>query len=197
MSVPHLDTRMINGKPALLFGPFAGFTTKFLKTGSKLDLAKSIKKNNLKAMLGVSKNNKDLTNYLIKEATQTHDQRMNTLRSFLPQANNDDWELAQAGQRVQIIKKCNAQWGKLEFGTEIVSAEDGSLAALLGASPGASVSAKAMLNVIERCFPDEVTQQDWQTKLKQLIPAYGQSLIEDADLLHRIRQHTHSTLQLF
>lgn len=197
MSVPHLDTRMINGKPALLFGPFAGFTTKFLKSGSKLDLAKSIKTNNLKAMLGVSKNNKDLTKYLIKEATQTHDQRMNTLRSFLPQANNDDWQLAQAGQRVQIIKKCNQQWGKLEFGTEIVSAEDGSLAALLGASPGASISAKAMLNVIERCFPSEIAQQDWQAKLKQLIPAYGQSLVEDADLLHRIRQHTHTTLNLF
>ena len=197
MSVPHLDTRMISGKPALLFGPFAGFTTKFLKNGSKLDLAKSIKTNNIKAMLGVSKNNTALTKYLIKEATQTHEQRMNTLRTFLPQALSEDWQLEQAGQRVQIIKNCNEQWGKLEFGTEIVSAKDGTLAALLGASPGASVSAQAMLDVISRCFAQELRQQEWQSKLKQLIPSYGKSLIEDADLLNGIRQHTHSTLKLY
>jgi malate dehydrogenase (quinone) len=197
MSVPHLDTRIIDGKPELLFGPFAGFTTKFLKTGSTLDLAKSIKKNNLKAMVGVSKNHTDLTKYLLKEATQSHEQRMESLRAFIPEADSADWSLAKAGQRVQIIKNCDEQWGRLEFGTEIVSAQDGSLAALLGASPGASVSAKAMLDVIERCFTNEMKQQSWQTKLKQLMPAYGQSLIDDATLLGRIRQHTHTTLGLF
>lgn len=196
MSVPHLDTRIINGKPALLFGPFAGFTTKFLKTGSKLDLAKSIKKSNLKAMLGVGKNHKDLTKYLLKEATQSHEQRMASLRTFVPQANSADWTLAQAGQRVQIIKQCEKEWGRLEFGTEIVSAHDGSLAALLGASPGASVSTKVMLDVIERCFPKQLAQEDWQQRLKKLLPAYGQSLIEDADLLRNIRQRTHKTLHL-
>jgi malate dehydrogenase (quinone) len=197
MSVPHLDTRMIDGKPQLLFGPFAGFTTKFLKTGSTLDLAKSIKKNNIKAMLGVGKNNVDLTKYLIKESTQTHEQRMNTLRSFLPQANSADWHLEQAGQRVQVIKNCEENWGKLEFGTEIVSAKNGSLAALLGASPGASVSAQAMLDVIERCFAKQIAQDSWQKKLKQLIPAYGESLIDNADLLNRVRKHTHTVLKLF
>ncbi len=196
MSVPHLDTRIIDGKPALLFGPFAGFTTKFLKAGSKLDLAKSIKKNNLKAMLGVGKKHTDLTKYLLKEATQSHEQRMNSLRTFMPQAKSTDWSLAHAGQRVQIIKQCDTEWGRLEFGTEIVSAQDGSLAALLGASPGASVSAKAMLDVIECCFQKELTQESWVHQLKQLIPAYGQSLIDDADLLRSIRQHTHKTLQL-
>lgn len=196
MSVPHLDTRIINGKPALLFGPFAGFTTKFLKAGSKLDLAKSIKKNNLKAMLGVGKKHTDLTKYLLKEATQSHEQRMNSLRTFMPQAKNTDWSLAQAGQRVQIIKQCDKEWGRLEFGTEIVSAQDGSLAALLGASPGASVSAKAMLDVIERCFQKELAQDDWVSQIKLLIPAYGQSLIDDADLLRSTRQHTHKTLHL-
>ena len=196
MSVPHLDTRMINGKPALLFGPFAGFTTKFLKMGSKLDLAKSIKKNNIKAMLGVSRHHTELTKYLVKEATQTHEQRMETLRTFLPKANSADWQLSQAGQRVQIIKKCDQQWGKLEFGTEIVSTQDGSLAALLGASPGASVSAQAMIDVIERCFSKQLTQPDWQQKLKELIPSYGESLIENAALLKRTRHHTLTTLNL-
>ncbi len=196
MSVPHLDTRIIDGKPQLLFGPFAGFTTKFLKTGSKFDLVKSVKNHNIKAMLGVGKNNIDLTKYLIKEATQTHEQRMNTLRTFLPQANSADWHLEQAGQRVQVIKNCEEHWGKLEFGTEIVSTKNGSLAALLGASPGASVSAKAMVDVIERCFATQLNN-GWKEKLKQLIPAYGESLIEDAALLNRVRNHTHTVLKLF
>jgi malate dehydrogenase (quinone) len=196
MSVPHLDTRVIDGKSTLLFGPFAGFTTKFLKEGHKLDLAKSIKPNNLKALLGVAKNNVDLTKYLIKEARQTHEQRVNALRDFLPDANPKDWELAHAGQRVQIIKKAQDQWGKLEFGTEIVAANDGTLAALLGASPGASVSVMAMINVIEKCFSKEIKSTEWQSKLCQLIPSYGQSLIDNADLLKRVRQHTLSTLKL-
>jgi malate dehydrogenase (quinone) len=196
MSVPHLDTRIIDGKPQLLFGPFAGFTTKFLKTGSKLDLVKSVNNHNIKAMLGVGKNNLDLTKYLIKEATQTHEQRMNTLRTFLPQANSADWHLEKAGQRVQVIKNCEEHWGKLEFGTEIVCTKNGSLAALLGASPGASVSAKAMVDVIERCFATQLNN-GWKDKLKQLIPAYGESLIDNADLLNRVRHHTHTVLKLF
>jgi malate dehydrogenase (quinone) len=196
MSVPHLDTRMINGKPALLFGPFAGFTTKFLKAGSKFDLAKSVKANNLKALLSVGKNNMDLTKYLMKEATQTHEQRMNALRAFLPNAVNSDWKLEDAGQRVQIIKNCNKKWGKLEFGTEIVAAKDGTLAALLGASPGASVSVQAMIDVLERCFSTQLKSSDWQQKLKQLVPSYGESLIENAGLLKTTRERTLKTLNL-
>ena len=196
MSVPHLDARTINGKSALLFGPFAGFTTKFLKQGSRLDLAKSIKKNNLKAMLGVGKHNLDLTKYLIKEASQSHEQRMNVLREFLPQASSEDWQLANAGQRVQIIKNCEEQWGKLEFGTEIVASKDGTLAALLGASPGASVSVQAMINVLERCFGHQLNSAGWQKKIRQLIPSYGESLIENTNLLKRIRQRTLGTLNI-
>ena len=196
MSVPHLDTRMINGEAALLFGPFAGFTTKFLKAGSKFDLAKSVKANNLKALLSVGKNNLDLTKYLMKEATQTHEQRMNALRQFLPNAVNADWKLEDAGQRVQIIKNCNKKWGKLEFGTEIVAAKDGTLAALLGASPGASVSVQAMIDVLERCFSAQLNEADWQQKMKQLVPSYGESLIENAGLLKATRTRTLETLKL-
>jgi malate dehydrogenase (quinone) len=196
MSVPHLDTRMISGKPALLFGPFAGFTTKFLKQGSKLDLMKSVKASNLKAMLGVGKNNLDLTKYLVKEAAQSHKQRMAALREFLPQASSQDWQLANAGQRVQIIKNCEENWGKLEFGTEIVTAQDGSLSALLGASPGASVSVQAMMNVIERCFTSQLQGKAWAAKMRTLVPSYGQSLIDDASLLQQVRQHTLKTLNL-
>lgn len=196
MSVPHLDTRIINGKPALLFGPYAGFTTKFLKQGSYLDLFKSIKPNNLKPLLSVAWHQADLTRYLIGEALQSHDARMNTLRQFYPQAKNSDWQLQHAGKRVQIIKKDNRQGGKLEFGTEIVSSADGRIAALLGASPGASVSVQAMLNVLERCFSEQLKKTEWQQKLKTLVPSYGESLVQNASLLKQVRARTLKTLKL-
>ena len=195
MSVPHLDTRIINGKPALLFGPFAGFTTKFLKAGSKLDLFKSVRSNNLLPMMSVGMNNMDLTKYLISEVMQSHEDRMDSLREYFPQAVSDKWTLADAGQRVQIIKKDGTNGGKLEFGTELVAAKDGSLAALLGASPGASVAVQAMIEVIERCMTDRL-DEGWQTQLKEWIPSYGESLIEDDELLNRTRENTLSVLGL-
>jgi malate dehydrogenase (quinone) len=196
MSVPHLDTRIINGKPALLFGPYAGFTTKFLKQGSYWDLFKSLKLNNLKSMLSVARHHFDLTKYLVCEAMQTHRSRMATLRHFYPEAKNTDWHLESAGKRVQIIKQCDDKGGKLEFGTEIVAAKDGSIAALLGASPGASVSVQAMINVIERCFAEELNTPAWQQKMRSLVPSYGQSLIENEALLKAVRTRTLNTLKL-
>lgn len=196
MSVPHLDTRIIDGKPALLFGPYAGFTTKFLKQGSYWDLFKSLKLNNIKSMLGVAFHNFDLTKYLIKEALQTHFSRIATLRHFYPDAHYADWHLENAGKRVQIIKKCEDKGGKLEFGTEIVASEDGTIAALLGASPGASVSVQAMINVIEKCFSSQMQDAAWQTKMKTLVPSYGESLVENATLLKSVRERTLKTLRL-
>lgn len=186
MSVPHLDTRIINGTPALLFGPFAGFTTKFLKAGSSLDLMRSVRFNNLLPMMQVGVHNMDLTRYLIGEVLQTHDQKMEALRNYFPKADGKLWKLAAAGQRVQIIKKDDKGNGKLEFGTELVSSKDCSLAALLGASPGASVSAQAMINVISKCLSTKLAD-GWQERLKELVPSYGESLMNNADLLNKIR----------
>lgn len=196
MSVPHLDTRIIAGKPALLFGPFAGFTTRFLKQGSLLDLIKSVKPGNLASMLGAGRHNIDLTRYLIGEVFQTHAQRVQALQHFYPQAQACEWSLLNAGQRVQIIKSCPQSGGKLEFGTEIVSAADGSLAALLGASPGASTSVNAMIEVLKRCFPTQLQSPEWQARMNTMIGSYGSSLVDDAALLRRVRQHTLSTLKL-
>lgn len=196
MSVPHLDTRIINGKPALLFGPFAGFTTKFLKKGSKLDLFGSVKGNNLAPMMSVGAKNMDLTRYLIGEAFQSHQERVKSLRNFYPEAKESEWTLAKAGQRVQIIKKDASGKGKLEFGTELVASSDGSLAALLGASPGASTAVQAMVDVIERCFKDRLEDASWKEKMKAMIPSYGQSLINDEALLNATRERTLSTLKL-
>ena len=196
MSVPHLDTRIINGEPALLFGPFAGFTTRFLKQGSLFDLFGSVKPTNLRPMLSVSKSNMDLTRYLIGEVFQSHSDRVAALRNFYPDAHEEDWELKMAGQRVQIIKQVEDGGGKLEFGTEIVAAQDGTLAALLGASPGASTAANAMLDVLERCFPEKLKTEQWQARLRELVTSYGRSLVDDEALLTEVRQRTLATLGL-
>jgi malate dehydrogenase (quinone) len=196
MSVPHLDTRVIDGKKALLFGPFAGFTTKFLKKGSFMDMFGSVKPNNIKPMLYVGATNLDLTKYLISEVMQTHGSRVMSLSNFFPEAKEEEWEISHAGQRVQIIKKDENGKGKLEFGTEVITASDGTLAALLGASPGASTAVSAMLSIVERCFAEKLSSDGWQEKIHAMIPSYGQDLTQDADLLKRIRSHTLTTLNL-
>ncbi|PKO47064.1 MAG: malate dehydrogenase (quinone) [Betaproteobacteria bacterium HGW-Betaproteobacteria-22] len=196
MSVPHLDTRVIHGQKALLYGPYAGFTTKFLKQGSFLDLLQSVALHNLKPMLSVARYHGDLTRYLIGEAMQSPAARLQTLRQYYPEAKANDWALAHAGKRVQIIKKCSQKGGRLEFGTEVVTSHNGNIAALLGASPGASVSVQAMLSVIERCFKQQLQTQDWQQKLKTLIPSYGESLIDNKQLSSTVRKRNLATLKL-
>ena len=196
MSVPHLDTRMIDGKKALLFGPYAGFSTRFLKYGSLMDLPKSIQLDNIMPMISVGLRNIPLTKYLIQQVRQSDEERLNALKEYLPTAKMEDWELAIAGQRVQVIKKDEAEGGILEFGTEVVCAADGSLAALLGASPGASTAVSIMLDVLEKCFPDKISSREWQAKLSSFIPTYGQNLEKDPVLCKTTRQRTAEILGL-
>ena len=195
VSVPHLDTRVVDGKKSLLFGPYAGFTTKFLKHGSLLDLPLSIRAANIAPMLAVARDNMDLTKYLISEVRQSMEQRLDALRRFYPEAKAEDWRLEVAGQRVQIIKKDPKKGGVLQFGTELVSAKDGSLAALLGASPGASVTVSIMLDLIERCFPDKA-RTEWATKLNEIFPAREKALETDAQLYQRISAQSDASLDL-
>jgi malate dehydrogenase (quinone) len=194
MSVPHLDTRVINGKESLLFGPFAGFTPKFLKFGSMFDLIKSVKPHNLVTMLAAAVNNVSLTAYLIKEVLQSKEKRMEALREFVPNARSEDWEMIVAGQRVQIIKNTATAKGTVQFGTEVISASDGSVAALLGASPGASTAVSIMLEVIARCFPQHL--KSWEPKIKEMIPSYGESLMKKPELIEDIHHATAQTLGL-
>jgi len=196
MSVPHLDTRMINGKQALLFGPYAGFSTRFLKRGSLWDLFRSIKLNNIRPLLKAGIDNIPLTRYLIGQVTQSQDDRLKALRDYFPEAKKQDWTLDVAGQRVQVIKKDPKRGGVLEFGTEVVAAADGSIAALLGASPGASTSVPIMVQLIERCFKDQAKTAEWQQRLKEMIPSYGQSLAKDVTLAEKVRAHSTDVLEL-
>jgi malate dehydrogenase (quinone) len=196
MSVPHLDSRMIDGQRALLFGPYAGFSTKFLKNGSIFDLPLSIKANNIHPMVSAGLDNIPLTKYLIAQVRQKPEDRMDALREYFPEARMEDWELEIAGQRVQVIKKDPEHGGILEFGTEVVSAADGTLAALLGASPGASTAVSIMLNLLKRCFKEEVETEAWQIKLKKMIPSYGQSLLHNPALCDELRTWTTNVLEL-
>lgn len=196
MSVPHLDTRIIDGKKQLLFGPFAGFSTKFLKEGSYFDLPFSITADNILPMLSVGIHNLPLTKYLIEQVMLNFEDKIEVLREFIINVKKKDWELVTAGQRVQVIKKDKEEGGTLEFGTEVVAAKDGTLAALLGASPGASTSVSIILELMHKCFPNQMTSEAWIGKLKTMIPSYQQHLSEDAALIHEIRTWTHQVLQL-
>ncbi|GGB40013.1 putative malate:quinone oxidoreductase [Lentibacillus populi] len=195
MSVPHLDTRYIDNKKTLLFGPFAGFSPKFLKTGSNMDLFGSVKPNNVFTMLAAGAKNIPLTKYLVQQLMLSKEQRMEELREFIPDAKSEDWDTVTAGQRVQVIKDTDdGGKGTLQFGTELVSAADGSVAALLGASPGASTAVHVVLDMFKRCFPQHL--KEWEPKIKEIIPSYGLSLVENPELIQEIHALTARALGL-
>lgn len=186
MSVPHLDTRFVNGERSLLFGPFAGFSPKFLKTGSYLDLIKSVKPNNIITMLSAGVKEFDLTKYLVSQLMLSNEERVDDLRVFLPNAKDEDWEVITAGQRVQVIKDTKDAKGNLQFGTEVITSEDGTLAALLGASPGASTAVDIMFDVLQRCNKDDF--KSWEPAIKEMVPSFGLNLSEHEDVYHAVNK---------
>jgi malate dehydrogenase (quinone) len=177
MSVPHLDTRIVDGEASLLFGPYAGFSPKFLKTSTWFDLPFSVRPHNLVPMLAVAWHNFDLMKYLVGELLATRTKKLKALQEFVPTAKLDDWELITAGQRVQVMKKDERKGGVLQFGTEVITSEDGSIAGLLGASPGASTAAPIMVDLLARCFPSQYPS--WEPKLREMIPSLGTKLSDD------------------
>lgn len=196
MSVPHIDTRLINGKKELLFGPFAGFSTKFLKNGSLLDLPSSIRPDNALPMIFAGLKNIKLTKYLISQLRLGPEDRIEELKEYVPSAKLKDWELKVAGQRVQVIKKDKKEGGVLEFGTEVVVSEDGTVAALLGASPGASTAAAIMFGLLQKCFKKQSSTEAWKNKLKEMAPSFGESLSQNEKLVQQTREKTSMILKL-
>lgn len=192
MSVPHLDSRYIDGKKTLLFGPFAGFSPKFLKTGSNLDLINSVKLNNVLTMVSAGAKNIPLTKYLIGQLMLSNEQRMDELRQFIPDAKTEEWDTVTAGQRVQVIEDNEKGRGTLQFGTELITDSEGTVAALLGASPGASTAVHVVMNIFEKCFGDYLDQ--WEPKLREMIPSYGKSLSDDPALIDEVLTNTSDTL---
>lgn len=196
MSVPHLDRRNLDGEPALFFGPFAAVSTKFLKEGSWTDLFSSLTLHNTWPVAEVGMDNFNLVRYLVGQVLMSDDDRFEALQKYYPEANQDDWTLWTAGQRVQIIKEVPEKGGVLQFGTEVVTSQDGTMSALLGASPGASTAPSIMLNLLDRVFPEQVASAEWQQTLTDIVPSYGQRLAENPDLLSEVRAFSAQTLQL-
>ncbi|OFQ91459.1 malate:quinone oxidoreductase [Corynebacterium sp. HMSC056E09] len=195
MSVPHLDTRVIDGEQGLLFGPYGGWSPKFLKKGSYLDLFKSIRPDNITSYLGVAAQEFGLTKYLVTEVLKDFDKRVETLKEYVPSADPADWETVIAGQRVQVIKPAGApQFGSLEFGTTLINNPEGNIAGLLGASPGASITPAIMVELLERCFGEHMIQ--WGDKIQEMIPSYGTKLSKDKKLYNEMWEYTQKTLQL-
>jgi malate dehydrogenase (quinone) len=194
MSVPHLDTRLVDGESSLLFGPFAGFTPKFLKAGKLTDLPFSIRLGNLIPMLAVALTNFGLVKYLVSEVFATRDRKLAALREYFPEATAEDWYGYTAGQRVQVIQRDPAKGGVLKFGTEVVAHKDGSIAGLLGASPGASTSVAAMLDVLATCFPEKTAE--WTPMITKLVPSYGIDLSANKAAAAKSLRRTAATLRI-
>ena len=194
MSVPHLDTRVVDGQASLLFGPYATFSPKFLKRGSMLDLVTQVRPHNLLPMLAVAKDNPSLITYLIGQLLQSRKQKMDSLREFLPTAKDEDWYLIEAGQRAQVMKKDKAKGGVLQFGTEVITGADGTIAGLLGASPGASTAVPIMLEVLRKCFPDRMTA--WEPRLREMIPTYGSTLNDVPATAAKVLESTAEALDI-
>ncbi len=194
MSVPHLDTRVVDGEASLLFGPFATFSPKFLKTGSLFDIVAQVRPGNLWPMMKVAFDNPSLITYLVGELLKNHAKKVDSLREFVPTAKDEDWELIQAGQRAQVMKKDPEKGGVLQFGTEVITGADGSIAGLLGASPGASTAVSIMLGLMKTCFPDRV--EAWEPRLRALIPSYGETLNPRPELAEEVLTETAEALAL-
>jgi len=199
MALPHLDTRIIGDKRSILFGPFTKLTTRFLdEAGSMFDLVRSIRRDNLGTLVHSGFHNLPLVKYMLRQGTQGIAARLAILRQFYPEAKADDWRLVDAGIRVQVIKKVNGRGSSIHFETEILTNHERTISALLGASPGASISADLMFGVVRRCFPQVLQTGAAKACMDEMLPGYEVDLAnpENLNFYHRVASKTSGTLGL-
>lgn len=171
MSVPHLDRRFVNGTGHLMFGPYATFSTKLLKQGRLTDFFTTLQWHNLHVIAAALIQNLSLMRYLLGELAARPRKKFAKLQHFYPKADLDQWELIPAGQRAQLVTPDHRRIGVLHQGTELVVGGGGTIAGLLGASPGASTAVPIMLNLLQQCFPVE-WQKSWKNIVNEAIPGH-------------------------
>jgi malate dehydrogenase (quinone) len=153
---------------------------------------------NIASLIKVGLYNIPLVKYLMQQGTQSMNTRMKELRNFYPDAKDEDWELIDAGIRVQAIKKEDGDAGIVHFGTEVLSSSDKSISALLGASPGASVSVNIILEIIRENFGHLLQTKQGHERMVNMIPSYDEKLV-DASMSERqasLSDETEKLLQL-
>jgi malate dehydrogenase (quinone) len=194
MSVPHLDTRVIGGRRSLLFGPYAGFSSKFLKHGSLMDLFRSVTPAIIRPMLSVARDNVDLTEYLIEQLLQSESHRLATLDKYfrMPMRPTGPSRWPGSGSRSSSPTLDTAEFSSSEPG--LFRRKIGRSSACWGPPP--APPRRLQFSVLQKCFPDELTPSAWLPKLKEIIPSYGISLIDDGDLLRRVCADTAPVLKL-
>lgn len=199
MAVPHLDSRVLDGKRVLLFGPFAAWTSKFLHGGgSHLDLPKSMRLHNVLTLTNVALKNLDLIRYLVQQGQQSKEDRLRSLRDFYPEARSEDWHVIDAGIRVQAIRSYEGKTGIVHYGTEVITDQARTIAALLGASPGASVSTSVAVQLLEQCMPAILRSPAGRERMQAIVPFYGTDIKQpgNANLYLEASQRASRTLQL-
>ncbi|WP_076478429.1 malate dehydrogenase (quinone) [Williamsia sterculiae] len=170
MSVPHLDRRVVDGTPHLMFGPYATFSTKLLTRGRWTDFFTTVRSHNMVVILAAMVQNVSLIRYLIGQLAARPRHRFRQLQRYYPRARRDQWTLVAAGQRAQLITPDRRRIGVIQQGTELIVSADGSMSGLLGASPGASTAVPIMVDLLRRCFPDRWRDR-WAEAMSVAIPA--------------------------
>ena len=195
ISVPHLDRRAVDGREHLMFGPYATFSTRLLKHGRRTDLFGTLRWNNLHVLAAALAQNLGLVRFLVKQLLASDRDKLAQLRRLYPGASSRDWEVIHAGQRAQLVVPDRRRVGRMQlWGTKLTVTGDGSMAGLLGASPGASTAVPIMVDLLQRAFPSE-WEQRWRERMHAAVPGLARDHW-DTDAVAEVLGRTSAALGL-